>query len=190
MSKRSGSVVVLVSVATLGAIPATAAATAPSPTSKRIVIGRSIGGVAIGQTFTNAKAAWGPGGLCPEPTVPAPPGETVPTFCTWTVGVDGELGDASFGGTRRVEDLTIAVALAPSGLPRVSPLRTLRTPQGIGLGSSSRAVRKAYPRAVRKVITGFENPYVDYVITSRNGNETTFAVRGPAQRVATIRITG
>ncbi len=190
MRRRSklGVPVCVTFAAVLTAAPSIASAVAPTPVSKRIVIGRSIGGVAIGQTFTRARAAWGPGGFCPEPTVPGPPGEPMPVFCTWTVGSDGELGDASLGGTRRVESVEIAVAFGPDGLPRVSPLRALRTARGIGLGSSSRAVRKAYPRAARKVISGFQDPYVDYVITASSRVRTTFAVRGPAQRVAQIRI--
>ncbi len=87
-----------------------------------------------------------------------------------------------------MDSLEIAVSFRPDGLPRVSPLRALRTARGIGLGSSSRAARKAYPGATRKVISGFQNPYVDFVITAPNRVKTTFAVRGPAQRVAQIRI--
>ena len=188
MSKRSVSLVVAVAVS-LAALPPLASATAPTLPSKRIVIGKSIGGVAMGQAFTRAKAAWGPDGLCPDPDPDA--GASAPIFCAWSVGTDGELGTAGFSGFTRkrvVEEIDISVAFDRNGLPRASPLRALRTAKGIGLGSSDRAVRRAYPRAVRKEITGFTDPIVDYVIRNRNLVKTTISIEGAAQRVATITI--
>lgn len=186
MSKRSALAVVTVAVS-LAAVPSVASATAPTLSSKRIVIGKSIGGVAMGQAFTRAKAAWGPDAICPDPDA----GARAPIFCTWTVGAEGELGIASFSGFTRksvVEEIDISVAFDRNGLPRASPLRALRTAKGIGLGSSDRAVGRAYPRAMRKEITGYTDPIVDYVIRDRNSVKTTFSINGPAQRVATITI--
>lgn len=187
-SARVASLVVTVAVS-LAALPSVASATAPTLSSKRIVIGKSIGGVAMGQAFTKARAAWGPGPICAEPD----PGDGAsgPIFCAWAVGVEGELGTAGFSGFTRksvVEEIDISVAFDRNGLPRASPLRALRTAKGIGLGSSDRAVGRTYPRAVRKEITGYTDPIVDYVIRDRNRVKTTFSIHGAAQRVATITI--
>ena len=185
-----GATALVTLVPVLAGMPAAASATAPTPSSRLIVPGRSIGGVAVGQTFTRAKALWGPGAECFGSPFPGPPGEPEPRSCTWVVGPDGNLGTASISGTTRdgVTAVDISAALGPDGLAVTSPLRALRTARSIGLGSSGRAVRRAYPRALRKVITGFAYPYVDYVLRGPGNTKTTFEVRGPAQRVAVIRL--
>ena len=168
-------------------IPASAQATAPTPVSKRIVLGRSIGGVAIGQKLSKAKAAWGPGGACIKPAS-GPPGEPVSRWCDWLLGANGDRGLASFIFQGTVVSVTISLGYDDTGKLYPSSLTALRTDAKIRLGSSAGAVRRAYPRAGR-FTTGTPGADTDYVIRgTRTRTKTTITVAGRSKKVIRIDI--
>lgn len=116
--------------------PASGLAALPHPVSHRIVPGRSIGGVRIGQTVDAARGAWGPGWTCID---------KVGGTCSWITIRDGVATLQLRAG--RVAEIAIAAGISGTAPRFDGPLATLRTASGIGIGSAAADVRAAYPRA-------------------------------------------
>ena len=137
----------LLTVLLLSAIaPATAAAELPTPASRTIVPGTSIGGVAIGMTVKRAVAAWGPGSACTE--------LSRSTSCYWK-GTDLQ-GSANvvIDATGKVVLISISAGRRGDELAYAGPLLKWRTRKKVGLGSSTAAVVKAYPRQIKSSPSG------------------------------------
>lgn len=118
------------------ALPAAASAKLPSFPSTSIVIKSSIGGVSLGQSQKNAKAAWGTkGGTC--------------TFdqnfgsCTFEAGTSGTAQWTADDG--KVTSVRIYTGTTGSTPNFKTPLTALKTSKGIGIGSTLKAVKQAYP---------------------------------------------
>ncbi len=118
------------------AIPASAAAKLPSFPSSSIVPKVSIGGVSLGQSQKKAKAAWGTkGGTC--------------TFdqnfgsCTFEAGTSGTAQWTADDG--KVTSVRIYTGSSGSTPNFKTPLTALKTSKGIGIGSTLKAVKQAYP---------------------------------------------
>jgi hypothetical protein len=162
-----------------GALPAAAASAAALPTfaSKQIVVGKSIGGVAIGQAGTDAANAWG--GM-------ASAAQCGRDDCIWTDNANkvqnGSTGRAIFyfGAT----GVTIATIEAPDK-SFSTPLSKLKTAKGIHLGSKVKALKQAYKKKLKKV-DGGSGYGIRYEI--KKGKVTTqFFLR--ASKVSTITLT-
>jgi hypothetical protein len=125
-------------LAATAAVPAAASAKLPSPSSKTIVPGRSIGGVKLGMDARTAVKKWGRGGSCQA---------SIGASCTWQ-GTPKQ-GSAVFIVTEgKVSSIRIEVGQKPNDEPYYrGPLTKWRTPKRIGPGSRIRAVQKAYPKA-------------------------------------------
>jgi hypothetical protein len=127
----------------LCAAPGVAAANLPSPASKLIVPGKSIGGVSLGESYTQAQKAWGITKNC-NPM----------TGCTYD---GGKNGTASFSTPHRpgspaiVSAVYIEVHFFRIGKPdwARTPLDKYKTAKGIHLGSTLSTVKKAYPHGKR-----------------------------------------
>lgn len=144
------------------ALPAVASAKLPSYADHTFVPGVGIGGVKLGQTHAQAKRAWGSGGACTD------------FYCTYQDARRPALGSATFGfedGKRgRVSNITIYVGTDARGKPVFrTPLAAAKGVNGVGLGSSRRAVKAAYPKA--KAIRGVTN---ELSLVDRRRNETLF----------------
>lgn len=126
--------------------PASAAAQLPSPSSRTIVPGRSIGSVALGMSVQRAVAAWGAGSACTE--------LSRSTSCYWA-GTDLQ-GSANFvvDGAGKVVLISISAGRRGDNLAYAGPLLTWRTRKKIGLGSSTTAVVKAYPKQIKSSPSG------------------------------------
>jgi len=124
-----------VALAALCLPAAAAAAKLPSFPSNSIVIKKSIGGVALGQSAKKAKSAWGSGKGCTS--------SKGFDACTYDGGASGNAQWTAIDG--KVVDMHVNVA-SDGGRPNFkSPLAALKTSKGIGLGSTYKAVKQAYP---------------------------------------------
>jgi hypothetical protein len=156
--------------------PAAAQAKLPSPRSTLIVPNGQIGGVRLGGSIAAAKRAWG-----------RRRGQCAGVDCVYQDLRRVQLGSAFFafedGARGHVTQVRIVVGHDPrTGKPVFrTPLARFKTAGGIGLGSSQRAVRRAYPRArtVRTVATFF-------IVTGRRGDQTLFEFE--RHRLASILI--
>lgn len=116
------------------ALPAVAGAKLPTFASKRIVLGKSIGGVRPGMTLAAAQKAWGPGGISEAGDACQESGRT---SCIWAGGSVRERAILGLAGDGTVESVRIV------GGPR-SPLATLKTGKGLGLGTKNSVFLKTY----------------------------------------------
>jgi hypothetical protein len=117
----------------------TAGASLPSPKSKTVVPGRSIGGVSIGMAAQAAVKAWGKGGSCDA---------AIGAECRWS-GTPKQ-GSAYFdvGRNGKVTNITLQVGQKPNGVPIYKgPILAWKTSKNIGIGATLRDVLKAYPKA-------------------------------------------
>jgi hypothetical protein len=125
-----------VAVAALAVPTAATASPLPKPSTTLIKPGKSIGGVNLGASFTKARAAWG--------TVPC---KQDFEFLNCSYGAKGN-GVAVFtltGGA--VSSISISVGVTKAGKPKYSgSLLDLKTAKGVGLGSTRKAVKRAYPK--------------------------------------------
>ena len=137
--------ILLLAVTACALAPAAASARLPTPPSKAIVPGKSIGGVRIGMTVRSALAHWGAGSHCTA--------ATIRRSCTWTGS--GAQGTVSFnvGFTGKVRSITIAAGHNETTQIYKGPLQGWKTSRGIHLGSSAASVVKAYPK-VRSTPSG------------------------------------
>lgn len=154
MRRAAGLPALLVALACAAAPASAHTYTYPNPAHPTIRVPSAIGGVHIGQRLDAARRAWGSGrGGCRVD----PSGNTV---CTYGNDHDKGRGVAYFGAdgssaSSRVYLVTIAVGLRLGVVPVYKgPLMRFRTRHGIGLGSTSRRLRRAYPR-LRRDSTGF-----------------------------------
>ncbi len=153
--KAAGGLLVAVVALACAATPAAAHTyTYPNPSDPTIRAPRVIAGVHIGQRLDAARRAWGPGrGGCRVDVS----GNTV---CTYGNDREEGRGVAYFAAegtspSSRVYLVTIAVWLRLGVTPVYKgPLMRIRTKHGIGLGSTSRRLRRAYPR-LRRNSLGF-----------------------------------
>lgn len=136
--------VALAVMATLLAVAPAAQAKLPAPKSKTVVFGKSIGGVKLGASLAAAKAAWGTGGTCKDqignPTLKQ-------TKCTW---FDSKNGVADFTVTNgKVTSVTLQASYdIKKQQSRLSgPITAFQTAKGIRIGSTFKALKKAYPKA-------------------------------------------
>ena len=127
------------------ALASSAPAALPSPASATIVVGRSIGGVAIGATLAGAHAACGPRGSC---RIASGSGT-----CEYAGSATSSAVEPAYGGFvlrgGRVVEVHIDSAFVPDTqtYETSGALTGLRTSRGIGIGASVAAVRRAYPAA-------------------------------------------
>ena len=156
-----------------GALTATALASLPDASSNRIVPGKSIGGVELGQAFSAAKGAWGKGRTCEK-------FETVRS-CEYAGNGDGcstnsTLPKATFTAkaTGPVNFVGISAGYGCSGYDFDTPLKDFKTKKGIGIGSTKRDVKDAYPDGENKA-----RGYV-YVLTGPRKHKTWFQLGGPS----------
>jgi len=133
MGRRVG-LGIVIALASSSALPAVAAARLPTFASKRIVLGKSIGGARPGMTLAAAQKAWGPGGISEAGDACQESGRT---SCIWTGGSVRERAILSLADDGTVKAVRIL------GGPR-SPLAKLKTSRGLGLGTKNSVFFKTY----------------------------------------------
>jgi hypothetical protein len=123
------------------AVPAAAQAQLPSFADTSFVANVGIGGAKLGQGHNAAKHAWGLRGECSDYS------------CMYQDPRRSQLGSAQLnfedGKRGRVSQVVIATGTdLRTGKPVFrTPLAAIKSAAGIGLGSSQRAVKAAYPKA-------------------------------------------
>jgi hypothetical protein len=117
------------------ALPGAAAAKLPAFPSKVIEPAKSIGGVKLGATLKSAKAAWGTNKDCFF--------EKGNGTCSYQ---NGKQGNAQWSGVEgKVVDISISAGYNGTDPYFGGPLLTLKTSKGIGIGSSLKSAKQAYP---------------------------------------------
>lgn len=116
-------------------LPAVAGARLPTPASKRIVLGASIGGVRPGMTLAAAERAWGPGGISEADDACQVSGRT---SCIWTGTSSRERGLITLAADGTVD--SVRIVGGPS-----SRLATWKTSKGFGIGTTTSTLMRAYP---------------------------------------------
>lgn len=134
------------------AIPAAAVQAAqPNAKSTLIVPNKSLGGVKLGSSLAAAEAAWGKNGTCTA------------SGCTYTTS-SGKVGSASFllaalapGARATVVSVSVEAGLLGTAtkLNFNSPLDRFRTVSGIGIGSTVKRLRHAYPHLIKETGASF-----------------------------------
>jgi hypothetical protein len=110
----------------------------PSSGGKRIVPGRSIGGVKLGMDAAAAVKQWGKGGSCEAAIAPS---------CTWAGSM--KQGSLRFDVTDgKVSNIVIEAGQAKNFEPVYrGPITKWKTSKRIGIGSTLRKVAKKYRKA-------------------------------------------
>lgn len=125
----------VLALAALALPVAATAAPLPSPSTTVIKPGVSIGGLKLGASLKKAQSAWG--------SVPCKQ-DIEFLNCTYGTKRKGVGTYSITGGT--VSNVAISVGVTKAGKPSYSgPLLKLKTTKGIGLGSTRKAVKQAYP---------------------------------------------
>jgi hypothetical protein len=166
-----GLVVVVVSSC---ALPAVAGAKLPTFASKRIVLGKSIGGVRPGMSLAAAQQAWGPGGISEAGD---PCQDSGRTSCIWKGSSIRERAIVGLDGNGIVQQVLIV------GGPK-SPLAKLKTSKGLGLGTKSSVLYKTYGAGIFPV--GIGSPIgsgAAYIL-----KKTTFFGGATSKRVIGVQI--
>lgn len=132
-------------VLVMGALCAPALANAAFPTfktTKTIVVGKSIGGVALGSSPAKGKKAWGAKGAQCFDTDPGS------GYCNWRKSKnDIYSGEGTFGFTKgKITKIELKSPVKGSGRAFVKPFTIPETSKKIGIGSKFSAVAKAYPK--------------------------------------------
>ena len=160
------------------ALAGPAGATLPTPKLRRIVPGRSIAGVRIGQSAGDALAAWGPGETCIN---------RVDGNCDWITLKQGVASITLRTGRVRRE-VSITAGSGDGGYAFGGTLPELRTSRGIGLGSTRAQVVRAYP-AVRlsgaALLVVSHRRVTSFTIADRR--VVVIAIRAQAARRSNIR---
>lgn len=179
---KTGLLAVSLTVSILVALPAGAAAAAPSlpaPKQKRIVVPTEIAGVKPGMKLAAARAAWGKkrgrcyvsggSGSCRfgEPYTPA--------------------GDAEIGvSSGRVRSVTVRSYWEDPDFKFSqvgASLRKMRTPEGFGLGTVLKAVIRKYSKGNRRDL----GSSIRYEIKTR-GSTFSFTARASDERVTLFAV--
>lgn len=153
----------LVAAAAVLAVPATAAAKLPTiaKANRKIVVGKSIAGVKLGDTLKRAKAVWGAGSKCQT--------TAGNTSCTWDGGTKG----TAWFIVKAVKVIQITIAQKQNGVKYYpSPALSLVKFGKIALGTPEATLTSTYKFPYLNV-TGNQN-YSIY--TSDHKVETAFAV--------------
>ena len=156
------------------ALPAVAGAKLPTFASKKIVLGKSIGGVRPGMTLAAAQSAWGPGGISEAGD---PCQESGRTSCIWKGGSVREQAIVGLDGNGVVQSVRIV------GGPK-SPLAKLKTSKGLGLGTKSSVFFKTYGQIGFPVGLGApQGSGVAYIL-----GKTTFFGGATSRRIIGVQI--
>lgn len=143
-STRTTLIALPVAIAALAAA-GPAGATLPAPKTTLVVFGKSVGGAKLGGSLSSAKAAWGSGrGSCDK--VGDDEGCLYRAAGDFS-GAKGEGYIQSSGG--RVTQIQLTAPGTGGRRLFSGPLMKLKTAKGIGLGSTLKSLRKAYPSAKR-----------------------------------------
>jgi hypothetical protein len=133
----------------------------PAPKVTTVVVGKSVAGVKLGMTLTAAKQKWGAGSKCGAAA--AGPGATQ---CTWSNSSSpngAKLILLGIGGKVR--------AIVVDGGPGGAAIEAFRTTKGIGIGSTTAALKAAHPGLANTL--GPDNPSLGSGATM-----TSFYVKG------------
>lgn len=164
------------------ALPASAGAALPKPSTTLIVPGKSIGGVALGATATKVKKAWGNTKDCEFQ-------------CIYEGGKNGDESAANAGvllekpaggsGAAKVSRIFLTVGQKRVGKELKpdfnTPLAEFKTSKGIGIGSKVSEVQRAYPGAKKTAGAGVTS----FTIEGKGEIETIFTCAG-APKVTSV----
>jgi len=136
------------------AVASVAEAHLPPPHPSLIVPGKSIGAVSLGMSFTRAEAAWG--GVADEDPNACIIVKGVGS-CRFVANLHGTTGVATFSCKHgRVDSILIRGPFNQRTLhyDAKGPLTAFHTAKGIHIGSTVKAVKRAYPKGKIPLLGG------------------------------------
>jgi hypothetical protein len=169
--------VIAAAIAATLALAAGAQASLPNPHSTSIVPFKSIAGVKLGASLASATKAWGKGGTCGL------------TGCSYQ-SKTGAFANFSLIGKTETGPKTVGIIVIEAGTVGTTSKRNYNTPlarwktsSGIGLGSTVKQLRHAYPQA-KKLGTSA------YQMKSPGGTFMTFFIDGSRIMSMNISVEG
>jgi hypothetical protein len=152
------------------ALSATAVAKLPKTSSTLIEPGKSVGGLKLAMSAKKAKAAWGKGECS---------GDAKNGSCQYAGS--SKQGSASYGLVDgKVVDMFLSAGRTKAGkLVYSSPTAQYKTAKGIGVGSTRKAVRQAYPKIDRSYA-------LNYVLKGKGKRYTSFSFQ--ENRVSSLSV--
>jgi hypothetical protein len=158
------------------------ASSLPKPKSSKLVVPTSLAGIKTGMSEAAAKAAWGERGTCETSSSSGRSrceyGDTSgSTGSAYIECADGKVLNAVVYSGRNAANVLTASATGILG--------TMKTSDGIGLGSKFSSVKSAYPKGQ---VEDVSKETINYAIKGKGASKFVFGILKPSKKVYSFAV--